>query len=432
MDTSRAAMEDFWLYQGLFSLIYTCRSMRAELTSARDALLAAPLPPGSLDEDGGRKALQVYGQLAAIRAKDGAEQIIMQQRIFSSPWFDPQQVRLLLPELIKLALLQLMRPADVTKSMDDLRRRFADPLSIYTHAIPFVSVDDAKDMKLELSSPFFLKCWNRRWKFRGSRAVMTLCSFPDMLLQPPFDEERIQLLWMFRQMRLVSDGRAPEWLQDRKQRHMAGVRRRPKSRIKVPVGINADLLCSAIEYAISTNDTRGLVGGNYDAVTALFDIRESFQFAFGLKEFVYDETVDSNVYSSEDQYRDGRNDLIKPEWHMLAAKQHDSQMVQLLAQLDGWSVPYWDAGFAQWAADPLQDHMTDYASDLAYWVLQRRKNLASKKLPSGQYKRFNCPPPPWGKDDDFELGYDDWLWWRESSHRQRDVRNSDEDGVEEW
>jgi hypothetical protein len=68
-------------------------------------------------------------------------------------------------------------------------------------------------------------------------------STPDSLLQPPFDEEDIQLLWIFRNMMFKP---AVKEIRDE----------------DIPCSVNADLLVAAVEHAI--------MAGNVDARELIF------------------------------------------------------------------------------------------------------------------------------------------------------------------
>lgn len=198
---------------------------------------------------------------------------------------------------------------------------------------------------------------------------------PEALLQPPYTGENIQLLWMFYAMMSTSE---------RVHEH--------EKTGKLRVSINDGRLVTAIEFALSE--------GNVDTVRELVSIRAFFR------------------ESREKPWKDRPEDLIKPEWYLLAVRSSHKAMLQNLAQLDmpddhhTRNIPYWDSDFVEEVSRVATTRLDRFTREM-YACLRRHCDLLDEhKLPDGTWMRISGPAP-WWSEGDHSYGYSDWIRLRE-------------------
>ena len=353
-------------FSGSFNLTRTSRTLQSKLDGLRDQLTIALLPPSSWEdrhifdpEDEDAR----YIHLSGHRAHNKAESVSMQNKVFRSPWFHPRQVRYLLPRLMRIALPRLMTPKDVDRLMRKLRENFNDPLEIQNNTFTFDSfVICQSHVKLYMENPFSFSQMHGLNLTPCHSCVAIAWSMPDSLLLPPFDEEDIQLLWMFRNMMFE-----PAVMEIRDE--------------DFPCSVNADLLVAAIEYAI--------MAGNVDATRELIFLHS---------------------FTTLDKWE--KNCELDPKWFSLLVTTDDPVMFRCLAQLDRRSFPYWDLDFVNWAADSSRPRADTLVIFVGIWAMQQCENLESKRLPSGDWMRIECPQfseTAVNFGHDMHLDYKSWI-----------------------
>lgn len=383
------------------NLMHTSHTIREKLiggigidkafsVGAKTISLVALMPPYSWSD---RFAYhRDVGFMDVERSQNTAQHLILQEKVFNSGWFThPRIVCQLLPQAIKITLEKIMVTAEAGKVMKDMHMRCPNILSLGNSRssadYEFLSIENGRKGFLNALNAFqlFVRDKPSHHRFSGNRVevvpVIAMCHIPGALLQPPFNEEKIQLLWIFHKM--IGESRF-------RDRRVA-----LRGQEKFEISIDEARLVTAIEAELSE--------GNVDAVRQLVDIRATLLFARNLH---WD-------YS------------IEPHWYLIAARSSNGLMLHNLAQMDlpdaeyrTRSIPFWDTDLFEGLSVAVSTLGEKYASRLYARLEKFQDKLDSFKLPDGNWKRIRGPDPCFINDDLEDLGYEEWMSHRQERSRQ--------------